>query len=95
MTMPLQLFGRWKVLKAKTLALLAEFGHEAAESVQVRVFFFFIPAKIIDIRIMAVCIVVAPFCVAIFIAHVEHWNSLRNHETDKEIAHLPLPQSFD
>jgi hypothetical protein len=25
---------------------------------------------------MAVCIIVAAFCMAIFIPHVEHWNSL-------------------
>jgi hypothetical protein len=95
MAMPMQPLSCWEVCEAKGLALFAEFGHKRAEPLQVRGFFFLVPAEIIDIMVMAVCVVVASFCMAIFIAHVEHRNTLRNHERNKEIAHLPLPQSFD
>lgn len=36
------------------------------------------PSHWTDIMVMAVCVVVASFCMAIFIAHVEHRNTLKN-----------------
>jgi hypothetical protein len=65
--------------------ILTKLDKNTAESEEVRMcFFLFIPPKIVHIVVMAIRVVVSPFSMAIFISHVNHWDTLVINSSERQ-----------